>query len=108
VPFLSTVIYYVTPSQFLVTNIVSVNSFPVTLPHNTGENEAPPAIVSIYIGDTLSEVVEEIVRGPKPESLHKSHTMKWGVNCLPDFKKDNSDRNRTSPFAFCGNKFEFR
>jgi glutamine synthetase len=76
--------------------------------HRLGENEAPPAIISIYIGDTLAEVVEEIVRGPKPESLQKSHTMKWGVNCLPEFKKDSSDRNRTSPFAFCGNKFEFR
>jgi len=76
--------------------------------HRLGENEAPPAIISIYVGDTLAEVVEEIVRGPKPESLQKSHTMKWGVNCLPEFKKDNSDRNRTSPFAFCGNKFEFR
>lgn len=77
--------------------------------HRLGENEAPPAIISIYIGDQLYDIIQSFIKGEDSAALHSSGaTMKWGVNALPDFNKDPSDRNRTSPFAFCGNKFEFR
>jgi len=75
--------------------------------HRLGACEAPPAIISLYIGDQLEEVVDTIVNGSKSDEV-VAKTMKWSVACLPEFSKDASDRNRTSPFAFCGNKFEFR
>ena len=75
--------------------------------HRLGANEAPPAIISMYLGDDLGALVESIIEG-KDYKSHKAARMKTGVDALPDFKKDNSDRNRTSPFAFTGNKFEFR
>lgn len=75
--------------------------------HRLGANEAPPAILSIYLGDQLTEVMEGIISGQKGTS-RKGGTMKLGVSSLPDLPRDATDRNRTSPFAFTGNKFEFR
>jgi len=75
--------------------------------HRLGANEAPPAIMSVYLGDQLTAVVEAIIAG---DSLTDSHDgiMRLGVDALPPLTKDPTDRNRTSPFAFTGNKFEFR
>ena len=75
--------------------------------HRLGANEAPPAIISIYLGDRLSEVVKSIISG-KADAGSKAGSIGLGVSTLPDVSKDDSDRNRTSPFAFTGNKFEFR
>ena len=75
--------------------------------HRLGANEAPPAIVSMFIGDELNAIVESIASGDKYESYEKVQ-MEIGVDVLPKFPKDSTDRNRTSPFAFTGNKFEFR
>ncbi len=75
--------------------------------HRLGANEAPPAIMSVYLGDDLGEMVQAIIDGEDYVS-HGKEKMKTGVEVLADFKKDTSDRNRTSPFAFTGNKFEFR
>lgn len=75
--------------------------------HRLGANEAPPAIISIFLGEQLSEILEQIEKGTAKSS--KSGTaMKIGVTTLPDLPKDSTDRNRTSPFAFTGNRFEFR
>ncbi|MEE0914753.1 MAG: glutamine synthetase III [Ruminococcus sp.] len=75
--------------------------------HRLGANEAPPAIISMYLGDDLGALVESIINDTEYVSKGKVK-MVTGVDVLPDFKKDTSDRNRTSPFAFTGNKFEFR
>ena len=75
--------------------------------HRLGANEAPPAIISMYLGDDLGALVESIINDTEYVSKGKVK-MQTGVDVLPDFMKDNSDRNRTSPFAFTGNKFEFR
>lgn len=75
--------------------------------HRLGANEAPPAIISMYLGDDLGALVDSIINGTEYVSKGKVK-MSTGVDVLPDFKKDTSDRNRTSPFAFTGNKFEFR
>ena len=75
--------------------------------HRLGANEAPPAIVSVYIGDELEEVVDALVSGTVHDDV-KRRAMDIGVTALPPIPLDNSDRNRTSPFAFTGNKFEFR
>ena len=75
--------------------------------HRLGANEAPPAIISMYLGDDLGALVDSIINGTEYISKGKVK-MSTGVDVLPDFKKDTSDRNRTSPFAFTGNKFEFR
>ena len=75
--------------------------------HRLGANEAPPAIMSVYLGDDLGEMVQAIIDGEDYVS-HGKEKMETGVEVLADFKKDTSDRNRTSPFAFTGNKFEFR
>ena len=75
--------------------------------HRLGANEAPPAIVSMFIGSDLEEVLESLAYGTDYEGEHRE-LLETGVTVLPDFKKDTSDRNRTSPFAFTGNKFEFR
>ena len=74
--------------------------------HRLGANEAPPAIISIFLGDELTGVLDAIVNGYKYEGEHVE--MEIGVDVLPHFAKDTTDRNRTSPFAFTGNKFEFR
>ncbi len=75
--------------------------------HRLGANEAPPAIVSMFIGEELWEVIETIITG-KPSSKVVGGHMTLGVNTLPPLPLDTTDRNRTSPFAFTGNKFEFR
>ena len=75
--------------------------------HRLGANEAPPAVVSIFLGDELSLVLDAIEKDEKYEGKEKEQ-MRVGVHILPKFPKDTTDRNRTSPFAFTGNKFEFR
>ena len=75
--------------------------------HRLGANEAPPAVISIFLGDELNAVLEAIETGTPYEGTQKMQ-MKLGVDVLPKFNRDTTDRNRTSPFAFTGNKFEFR
>ena len=75
--------------------------------HRLGANEAPPAIISMFIGDELKEILDAIESGASYKGKEK-HEMEIGVTVLPHFPKDSTDRNRTSPFAFTGNKFEFR
>ncbi|MGI6772401.1 MAG: glutamine synthetase type III [Clostridiales bacterium] len=75
--------------------------------HRLGANEAPPAVVSIFLGDELTAILDAIETG-KPYNNTEKTQMKLGVDVLPKFHRDNTDRNRTSPFAFTGNKFEFR
>ena len=76
--------------------------------HRLGGYEAPPAIISIFLGEQLEDVVEQLVETGKADKLKKGEVLRTGVSTLPDFVKDATDRNRTSPFAFTGNKFEFR
>ena len=75
--------------------------------HRLGANEAPPAIISMFLGDELSAIVDAIEE-EKPYTAAERQDLEIGVSVLPKFPKDNTDRNRTSPFAFTGNKFEFR
>ncbi len=75
--------------------------------HRLGANEAPPAIISMFIGDELQGVLDALESG-KPYKPNEDKTFEIGVDALPNFPKDTTDRNRTSPFAFTGNKFEFR
>ena len=75
--------------------------------HRLGANEAPPAVVSMFLGDELNAVLEAI-ENDTPYSGAEKMKMKLGVDVLPAFSRDTTDRNRTSPFAFTGNKFEFR
>ena len=75
--------------------------------HRLGANEAPPAVVSIFLGDELQGILDAI-ENDTPYEAAKKKTMKLGVDVLPRFARDTTDRNRTSPFAFTGNKFEFR
>ena len=75
--------------------------------HRLGANEAPPAVVSMFLGDELNAVLEAIENDTPYEGAQKTQ-MKLGVDVLPKFNRDTTDRNRTSPFAFTGNKFEFR
>lgn len=75
--------------------------------HRLGANEAPPAVISIFLGEELTEILNAIENDEKIGSKQKD-VMRVGVHILPKFPKDTSDRNRTSPFAFTGNKFEFR
>lgn len=100
---------------FLVAIIKAVNDYQDILrasvatagnDHRLGANEAPPAIISIFLGDELTGILEAIAHGDKYEG--KRVEMEIGVDVLPHFPKDTTDRNRTSPFAFTGNKFEFR
>jgi len=76
--------------------------------HRLGANEAPPAIMSVYLGDKLTEVVRSIISGKPMEDKSGKKILEIGVSMLPELPRDDSDRNRTSPFAFTGNKFEFR
>ena len=101
---------------FLVAVIKAVNEYQDLLrisvasagnDHRLGANEAPPAIISIFLGDELTEILKTIVEGKVYEG-NKREEMEIGVDVLPNFPKDTTDRNRTSPFAFTGNKFEFR
>ncbi|MDY5540635.1 MAG: glutamine synthetase III [Lachnospiraceae bacterium] len=76
--------------------------------HRLGANEAPPAIISVYLGEQLEDVLRQLIStGEATHSMH-GEKLRTGVKTLPDFTKDATDRNRTSPFAFTGNKFEFR
>ena len=75
--------------------------------HRLGANEAPPAVISIFLGDELGAVLEAI-ESDKPYQGTEKKTMRLGADVLPRFSRDTTDRNRTSPFAFTGNKFEFR
>ena len=75
--------------------------------HRLGAHEAPPAVMSIFVGDELMEILEAIEMN-RPYDSKETVQMKIGVHVLPKFPKDNTDRNRTSPFAFTGNRFEFR
>ena len=75
--------------------------------HRLGAQEAPPAVLSIFLGDELSAVVDSIIRGTEFQDTGK-RTLEIGVDALPAIRQDNTDRNRTSPMAFTGNKFEFR
>ena len=75
--------------------------------HRLGANEAPPAIISIFLGEQLEDIIEQIIRGDVSSSIQGSK-LDTGVHVLPVLKKDATARNRTSPFAFTGNKFEFR
>ncbi len=75
--------------------------------HRLGGNEAPPATISMFLGDALNEVIDALIEGKELNEIKKAR-FQTGVSVIPDFQKDNTDRNRTSPFAFTGNKFEFR
>ncbi len=111
-----------TPSQnaqfllFLVAIIKAVNEYQDLLrmsvasagnDHRLGANEAPPAIISIFLGDELTAILESIIEGKDYNDVEKRQ-MEIGVSVLPKIPRDTTDRNRTSPFAFTGNKFEFR
>lgn len=76
--------------------------------HRLGANEAPPAIISMYLGDQVGDVVEQIIKDGKATSSLSSGEIDFGIKKLPKLEKDPTDRNRTSPFAFTGNRFEFR
>ena len=76
--------------------------------HRLGANEAPPAIISVFMGEMLTRLIENIVAGKEAGKGAEQQLIKLGVAKLPEIEKDNTDRNRTSPFAFTGNKFEFR
>lgn len=102
---------------FLAAVLRAVHKHPVALriattgsgnDHRLGANEAPPAILSVFLGDQLMAVINSIVTGAKYHVMGTAEVMKVGVSSLPPLPKDTSDRNRTSPFAFTGNKFEFR
>jgi glutamine synthetase len=76
--------------------------------HRLGANEAPPAILSVYVGSQLEDVIKSLIEGTAPRERSGEGKLRLGVNALPPLPRDTSDRNRTSPFAFTGNKFEFR
>ena len=76
--------------------------------HRLGANEAPPAIISVFLGDQLEDVVKQLIETGEARSCLLGGKLMTGVSTLPDLPKDATDRNRTSPFAFTGNKFEFR
>ncbi len=76
--------------------------------HRLGADEAPPAIISVFLGEQLEDVVKQLVETGEATRSLQGGKLETGVSAIPDFKKDATDRNRTSPFAFTGNKFEFR
>lgn len=76
--------------------------------HRLGANEAPPAIISVFLGEQLEDVLDQLISTGEATHSIKGGVLETGVKSLPDFAKDATDRNRTSPFAFTGNKFEFR
>jgi glutamine synthetase len=88
-------------------DLVRVSTASAGNDHRLGANEAPPAIMSIFLGEELTEILEALESGTNYQGKGKRH-MEIGVTALPHFPKDLTDRNRTSPFAFTGNKFEFR
>ncbi len=76
--------------------------------HRLGANEAPPAIMSVFLGEQLEDVVEQLISTGEAKSVKQNEMLRTGASALPDVEMDATDRNRTSPFAFTGNKFEFR
>ncbi len=76
--------------------------------HRLGANEAPPAVISVFVGDDIEEVINAVIDDDSSFEKRNRVAMKTGVDALPSFMRDTTDRNRTSPFAFTGNKFEFR
>ena len=76
--------------------------------HRLGANEAPPAIISVFLGDQLTDILEQMIDNGEATHLIEGQTLEAGVSTMPELVKDATDRNRTSPFAFTGNKFEFR
>ncbi len=101
---------------FLVATISAVDKYAELLrigisgpgnDHRLGANEAPPAIISVFLGEQLQDIVDQLEKGPASSSK-SGGTLQLGVSILPPLPKDATDRNRTSPFAFTGNKFEFR
>ena len=76
--------------------------------HRLGANEAPPAIISVFLGEQLEDVIDQLCATGEATHSKKGGTLKTGVHTIPAFEKDATDRNRTSPFAFTSNKFEFR
>ena len=76
--------------------------------HRLGANEAPPAVISVFLGEQLGDVLDQLISTGTATHSKKGSLLETGVKTLPDFMKDATDRNRTSPFAFTGNKFEFR
>jgi glutamine synthetase len=76
--------------------------------YRLGGHEAPPGIVSIYLGDQINDIVEQIINTGEAKTSKSEDVLNLGINTIPSFRKDATDRNRTSPFAFTGNKFEFR
>lgn len=76
--------------------------------HRLGANEAPPAIISMYLGDQVADIVDQIIENGEATSSRSSGVLDFGIKKLPKIEKDPTDRNRTSPFAFTGNRFEFR
>lgn len=76
--------------------------------HRLGANEAPPAIISVFLGDQLEDVIDQLCSTGEATHSKQGGTLRTGVATLPDLDLDATDRNRTSPFAFTGNKFEFR
>lgn len=101
---------------FLAAIIKAVDTYPELLrlaasnignDHRLGANEAPPAIISIFLGDQLTDIIDQLEKGDLFQSK-KGGELSMGATALPTIPKDNTDRNRTSPFAFTGNKFEFR
>ncbi|MDD5934239.1 MAG: glutamine synthetase III [Clostridiales bacterium] len=76
--------------------------------HRLGADEAPPAIISVYLGEQLEDVLSQLIETGEATSSKQGERLKTGVHTIPEFRKDATDRNRTSPFAFTGNKFEFR
>src|SRR5258705_9222911 len=102
---------------FVATVIRAVNKFQGLLrfsiasagnDHRLGANEAPPAIISIFLGDMLTDIFQQIEKAGSAKTTKSGGIMDIGVNVLPKLPRDAGDRNRTSPFAFTGNKFEFR
>ena len=76
--------------------------------HRLGANEAPPAIISVFLGDQLTDVMNQLITTGMADHSIESEKLETGVKAIPEFMRDTTDRNRTSPFAFTGNKFEFR
>jgi len=112
-----------TPSEnaqflvFLCAVIKAIDEYPELLrlsassagnDHRLGHNEAPPAIISVFLGEQLTDILEQLGNGESANSRQKKEMLQIGVSTLPVLPKDSTDRNRTSPFAFTGNKFEFR
>ncbi len=89
-------------------DILRLSAADVGNDHRLGANEAPPAIISIFLGDQLDDVLEQLTSTGVATHSIESEILSTGVDILPDFMRDTTDRNRTSPFAFTGNKFEFR